>query len=104
MCFRATDLAEMGDLSSTMTSMLKLHTVGASREVCRAARDVLAGNGLLLNRHVARHLTDSEINHTYEGTESIQTLLIGRDITGISAFTRYRRGSALSPGTPASAE
>lgn len=104
MCFRATDLAEMGDLSSTMTSMLKLHTVGASREVCRAARDVLAGNGLLLERHVARHLTDSEINHTYEGTESIQTLLIGRDITGISAFTRSRRGSALSPGTPASAE
>lgn len=92
MCFRATDLAEMGDLSSTMTSMLKLHTAAASREVCRTARDLLAGNGLLLERHIARHLTDSEINHTYEGTESIQTLLIGRDITGISAFSRRSRG------------
>ncbi|GAA1319383.1 acyl-CoA dehydrogenase family protein [Leucobacter albus] len=99
MCFRTTELGEIGDLTGTMTSMLKLHTAAASREVCREARDLLAGNGLLLENHVARHLTDSEINHTYEGTESIQTLLIGRDLTGISAFRRHARSE-----TPATAE
>jgi glutaryl-CoA dehydrogenase len=35
---------------------------------------------------VARHLTDMEVVHTYEGTDNIQALLVGRDITGISAF------------------
>jgi glutaryl-CoA dehydrogenase len=39
-----------------------------------------------LENHVARHLTDMEVVHTYEGTDSIQALLVGRDITGISAI------------------
>ena len=51
------------------------------------ARDVLGGNGLLLENHVARHLTDMEVVHTYEGTDNIQALLVGRDITGISAIS-----------------
>jgi glutaryl-CoA dehydrogenase len=42
-----------------------------------------AGN----DHHVARHLTDLEIVDTYEGTDSIQSLILGRDLTGISAFT-----------------
>lgn len=50
------------------------------------ARDLLAGNGLLLDFHVARHLTDMEVVHTYEGTEFIQSLLIGRKITGQNAL------------------
>ncbi|MEX5294676.1 acyl-CoA dehydrogenase, partial [Kocuria sp. CPCC 205268] len=41
---------------------------------------------LLLEHHIARHLTDMEVVSTYEGTDSIQALLVGRDITGISAF------------------
>jgi Acyl-CoA dehydrogenase, N-terminal domain len=48
------------------------------------------GDGLLLENHVARHLTDMEVVHTYEGTDNIQALLVGRDITGISAFVRRR--------------
>jgi glutaryl-CoA dehydrogenase len=55
--------------------------------VCSEARDILGGNGLLLENHVARHLTDLEIVDTYEGTDSIQSLIVGRDVTGISAFT-----------------
>ena len=50
-------------------------------------RDLLAGNGLLLENHVVRHMTDMEVVSTYEGTDSIQALLVGRDITGISAFS-----------------
>ena len=51
------------------------------------ARDLLGGNGILLEFHVVRHMADMEALHTYEGTESIQTLIVGRDITGVSAFT-----------------
>ena len=57
-----------------------------ARQICLDARDILGGNGLLLENHVARHLTDMEVVHTYEGTDSIQALLVGRDITGISAI------------------
>ena len=50
------------------------------------ARDLLGGNGILLENHVIRHMVDIEAIHTYEGTETMQTLIVGRDITGISAF------------------
>jgi Acyl-CoA dehydrogenase, C-terminal domain len=50
------------------------------------ARDLLGGNGILLDYHVMRHMADVEAIHTYEGTETIQTLIVGRDITGVGAF------------------
>jgi glutaryl-CoA dehydrogenase len=46
---------------------------------------------LLLERHIGRHLTDMEVVSTYEGTDSMQALIVGRDITGLCAFTRSRR-------------
>jgi glutaryl-CoA dehydrogenase len=58
-----------------------------ARQVIADARDLLGGNGILLDFHVMRHLTDIESIYTYEGTEHIQSLIVGRDITGISAFT-----------------
>ena len=69
-----------------MASLAKMHTAHKARQICLDARDILGGNGLLLENHVARHLTDMEVVHTYEGTDNIQSLLVGRDITGISAF------------------
>jgi glutaryl-CoA dehydrogenase len=54
--------------------------------VIAAARDMLGGNGILLENHVIRHMGDIEMLHTYEGTETIQTLIVGRDLTGKSAF------------------
>ena len=51
------------------------------------ARNLLGGNGILLDNHVIRHMADIEAIYTFEGTETIQTLLVGRDITGLSAFT-----------------
>jgi glutaryl-CoA dehydrogenase len=54
--------------------------------ICNEARDLLGGNGLLLENHVIRHMTDMEVVSTYEGTDSMQALIVGRDITGISAF------------------
>jgi glutaryl-CoA dehydrogenase len=60
--------------------------VAAAREIAEA-RDLLGGNGILLDFHVMRHMADIEAIHTYEGTEAIQTLIVGRDITGVGAFT-----------------
>ena len=57
------------------------------REVLADARDLLGGNGILLDFHVIRHMVDIESIHTFEGTETIQTLIVGRDITGIGAFS-----------------
>lgn len=91
LCFRAAELTQRETLTGAMSSMLKLHTASKARWVCQGARDILAGNGLLLERHVARHLSDMEVVHTYEGTEFIQSLLVGREITGISAFGGRRR-------------
>ncbi|MGG6380354.1 acyl-CoA dehydrogenase family protein [Paenarthrobacter sp. NEAU-H11] len=86
-CFRLAALADQGKMTGPMASLAKMHTAQKARWICQEARDILGGNGLLLENHVARHMTDMEVVHTYEGTDSIQSLLIGRDITGISAFS-----------------
>ncbi|MFE5836399.1 acyl-CoA dehydrogenase family protein [Arthrobacter sp. NPDC056493] len=86
MCNRMSELAEKGTLTNAMASMVKMATAQKGKWICNEARELLAGNGLLLENHVARHLTDMEVVSTYEGTDSIQALLVGRDITGISAF------------------
>ena len=86
-CFRLAQLQQAGTMTASMASLAKLHNVRKAKLVCSEARDILGGNGLLLENHVARHLTDMEIVDTYEGTDTIQSLIIGRDITGISAFT-----------------
>ncbi|MDT7558089.1 MAG: glutaryl-CoA dehydrogenase, partial [Pseudonocardiales bacterium] len=57
-----------------------------ARGVLAEARDLLGGNGILLDFHVIRHMVDNEAVHTFEGTETMQTLIVGRDITGIGAF------------------
>jgi len=49
-------------------------------------RELLGGNGILLEHHVARHFADMEAVYTYEGTNEINTLVVGREITGIAAF------------------
>lgn len=85
-CFRSGVLQNEGRLSNEQASLAKMFTGGKARQLCRDARDILGGNGLLLEKNVARHLTDMEVVHTYEGTDFIQSLIIGREITGVSAF------------------
>ena len=58
-----------------------------ARQVVAEARDLIGGNGILLDFHVMRHMAEMEALHTYEVTETIQTLIVGRDITGVGAVT-----------------
>lgn len=81
-----TELDAAGSLSGPQASMAKYHNTRKARQIALVARDMLGGNGILLQNKVARHMADIEAIHTYEGTESVQSLIIGRDLTGFSAF------------------
>ena len=85
-CLRLGRLIEEGRFSDTIAALAKMNNTSKSRQVILSARDLLGGNGILLDFHVMRHLADMEAVHTYEGTETIQTLIVGRDITGVGAF------------------
>jgi glutaryl-CoA dehydrogenase len=85
-CLQIGRLAERGQLSDTIAGLAKLNNTRTARKVCAEARDMLGGNGILLENHVIRHMADIEAIHTYEGTETMQTLIVGRDITGVGAF------------------
>ena len=85
-CMQIARLEEAGRLTDTIAGLAKLNNTSKARQVVAAARDLLGGNGVLLENHVIRHMGDIEVMHTYEGTETMQTLIVGRDITGVSAF------------------
>jgi glutaryl-CoA dehydrogenase len=85
-CMQIARLATDGRLTDTISGLAKLNNTRRARQVIAEARDLLGGNGILLDNHVIRHMTDIEILHTYEGTETMQTLIVGRDITGKGAF------------------
>jgi glutaryl-CoA dehydrogenase len=81
-----TRLDEAEQLTGPQASLAKYTCTRGAREIAAIARDLLGGNGILLENRVARHFADIEALHTYEGTESVQALIIGREITGTSAF------------------
>jgi len=85
-CLRLGRLIEEGKLTDTIAALAKMNNTRKARQVCWEARDLLGGNGILLDFHVMRHMADIEAIHTYEGTETIQTLIVGKDITGVGAF------------------
>jgi len=86
-CRRLADLALSGRVEPTLAGLAKAHNTTAAREVLAEARDMLGGNGILLDFHVIRHMADIEAIHTFEGTATMQNLIVGRDITGVSAFS-----------------
>jgi glutaryl-CoA dehydrogenase len=86
-CLRLGRLIEEGRFTDTIAALAKMHNTRTARQVIAEARDLLGGNGILLDHHVIRHMADIEALHTYEGTETIQTLIVGKDITGVGAFT-----------------
>jgi glutaryl-CoA dehydrogenase len=73
-------------LRDTIAGLAKMNNTSRARHVIAQATDPLGGNGILLENHIIRHMVDIETLHPFEGTETMQTLIVGRDITGVSAF------------------
>ncbi|WP_460808980.1 acyl-CoA dehydrogenase family protein [Nocardioides salsibiostraticola] len=83
---RASQLQDAGSLRDEHASLCKVHATVKMRETVGWAREVLGGNGILLEHHVGRFVADAEAIYSYEGTREINTLIVGRAITGESAF------------------
>jgi len=85
-CLRLAQLQAVGRVRLEHAALAKLNTASGARRVCAMARDLLGGNGILLDHHVARHHADVEAVYTYEGTDTVQSMIVGRAVTGMSAF------------------
>jgi glutaryl-CoA dehydrogenase len=79
-------LKEQGRLEHAQVSMGKMHNVALAREVAKLGREILGANGIMYAYQVGRHLCNIETVYTYEGTHDIHTLVLGKEITGLSAF------------------
>jgi glutaryl-CoA dehydrogenase len=79
-------LKDAGKLRPEQISLGKLNNVREAIAICRTARTVLGGNGITLEHSPLRHADNLESVRTYEGTDEVHTLIMGRTITGIPAF------------------
>ncbi|RZU31134.1 acyl-CoA dehydrogenase family protein [Blastococcus saxobsidens] len=87
MCWRLSKLADEGRMTAAMASLAKMNHAAKARAIVADARDILGGDGILIDHHVARHFADMEAVFTFEGTDSVQALIVGRAITGLSAIS-----------------
>jgi glutaryl-CoA dehydrogenase len=90
MCWRLSKLADADRMTPAMASLAKMNHAAKARAIVADARDILGGDGILLDHHVARHHADMEAVFTFEGTDSVQALIVGREITGHSAISGRR--------------
>jgi glutaryl-CoA dehydrogenase len=86
MTLRLSQLLDEGKVTMPEVALAKMHNTQRARAILADARDLIGGNGIVLDYHVARHLCDIEAIDTYEGTDTVQALIVGRDVTGKNAF------------------
>lgn len=86
MVYRLSEIQDEGGLKDEHASLAKVFCTLRTRDVVRGAREVMGGNGILLEYNVARFVADAEAIYSYEGTKEINSLIVGRAITGHSAF------------------
>ncbi len=86
MTVRVAELQEAGACTDAQAALAKAYCTSRMRETVACAREVLGGNGILLDHGVARFFNDAEALYSYEGTREINTLVVGRAITGLGAF------------------
>jgi glutaryl-CoA dehydrogenase len=86
MVFRLSQLQDEGKLTDEHASLAKVFCTLRTRDIVSRAREVMGGNGILLQYDVARFVADAEAIYSYEGTKEINSLIVGRAITGYSAF------------------
>jgi len=86
LCFQLEHLLSNGQMDEGMVSMAKYNNARKARYVTQLAREILGGNGILIENHIARLMTDAEVVYTYEGTNEVNLLLVGRQLTGLNAI------------------
>jgi glutaryl-CoA dehydrogenase len=86
MVFRLSQIQDTDGIGDEHASLAKAFCTVRMRETVGMARELLGGNGILLEHKVARFVADAEAIYSYEGTREINTLIVGRAITGFSAF------------------
>ncbi|HAH37300.1 MAG TPA: acyl-CoA dehydrogenase [Algoriphagus sp.] len=86
MVFRLSQMQDAGDLLDEHASLAKVFCTLRMRSIVDQARELFGGNGILLRHDIARFVADAEAVYSYEGTKEINSLIVGRAITGHSAF------------------
>src|ERR1022692_2327307 len=86
LCVRLSQLQDAGQAADEHSALAKAFCTVRMRETVGLARELLGGNGILLEYHVGRFVADAEAIYSYEGTREINTLIVGRAITGTGAF------------------
>jgi glutaryl-CoA dehydrogenase len=86
MCTRVSQLQDEGRLADEHASLAKMFCTMRMRETVGWARELMGGNGILLENHVGRYVADAEAIYSYEGTREINSLIVGRAVTGESAI------------------
>jgi glutaryl-CoA dehydrogenase len=86
LCVRLSQLQDAGVAADEHASLAKAFCTVRMRETVGYARELMGGNGILLEHNVGRYVADAEAIYSYEGTREMNTLIVGRSITGQSAF------------------
>jgi alkylation response protein AidB-like acyl-CoA dehydrogenase len=86
LCARLSQLQGEGRMADEHASMAKAFCTVRMRETVGWARELMGGNGILLENHVGRYVADAEAIYSYEGTREVNTLIVGRAVTGASAI------------------
>jgi len=86
LCLQLGRLKDLGTMTPQQVSLAKRNNVSMATDVAREARRLLGANGILAEYQAMRHLANLESVYTYEGTHDVHTLVLGQEITGISAF------------------
>lgn len=88
MLVQLAEVRQRGVLRDEDSALAKTWVAARMRETVALAREVVGGDGIVIDHDVARFFTDAESVYTFEGTHEINTLIVGRAITGHSAFVR----------------
>ncbi len=86
LALRLAQIKDAGKLHHTMVSMAKRNNVDIALQIARLARDLLGANGIVDDYQTMRHMLNLETVRTYEGTHDVHMLILGKEITGISAI------------------
>ena len=101
MCARLSQLQDAGRMTDEHASLAKAFCTVRMRETVGWARELMGGNGILLENNVGRYVADAEAIYSYEGTREVNTLIVGRAITGTGPSSDdSRAGVAASAPSP----